>query len=109
MLIVVLELRDRLIAGELDIERLQASQPAALVPLAAMHTMAGEVAALADALLLGRTPSPPATTAPRCRRCASRPRPRLAPTRTTAGCWSAPRWCAASACAWATRTPPCAS
>ncbi len=59
MLIVVLELRDRLIAGELDIERLQASQPAALVPLAAMlHTMAGEVAALTDALLLGRTPQP---------------------------------------------------
>lgn len=59
MLIVVLELRDRLIAGELDIERLQASQPAALVPLAAMlHTMAGEVAALADTLLLGRTPQP---------------------------------------------------
>ncbi len=59
MLIVVLELRDRLIAGELDIERLQAIQPAALAPLAAtLDTMADEVAALADAMLLGRTPEP---------------------------------------------------
>ena len=58
MLIVVLELRDRLIAGELDIERLQASQPAALAPLAAMLGIMGQdVAALADALLLGRTPA----------------------------------------------------
>ena len=59
MLMVVLELRDRLIAGELDIERLQTVQPEALEPLAAiLASMAEDVESLADAMLRGRTPAP---------------------------------------------------
>ena len=59
MLMVVLELRDRLIAGELDIAPLQSVQPAALRPLAdILHAMAEDLQALADALLLGRSPAP---------------------------------------------------
>lgn len=57
MLIVVLEMRDRLIAGELDIDRMLASHGQSLQQLAAMlQSMAADVASLADSLLLGRTP-----------------------------------------------------
>ena len=55
MLVVVLEMRDRLIASELDIERIQASQVAGLQQLAAVsRAMADDVEQVADALLLGR-------------------------------------------------------
>lgn len=57
MLIVVLEMRDRLIASELDIERVQASQSASLEPLAALsRAMARDVERVADALLSGARP-----------------------------------------------------
>ncbi len=57
MLVVVLEMRDRLIASELDIERIQASQAAGLQQLAAVsRAMADDVEQVADALLLGRRP-----------------------------------------------------
>lgn len=60
MLIVVLEMRDRLIAGELDLERVQGSQTPELRDMAAfLHTMAGDIDAIADALLRGRTPPLP--------------------------------------------------
>ncbi len=58
MLMVALEVRDRLIAGELDIEHVQPGPSTALEPLAAiLHAMAQDVTALADALLRGRTPA----------------------------------------------------
>ena len=54
MLVVVLEMRDRLIASELDIERVQASHAASLEQLAALsRTMAADVERVADALLSG--------------------------------------------------------
>lgn len=57
MLVVVLEMRDRLIASELDLDRVSASDAATLAQLAAMfRTMADDVDQVADALLLGRTP-----------------------------------------------------
>lgn len=57
MLIVVLEMRDRLIAGELDLERVRRGGPAALGPLAAvLHRMAADLEQVGDALLLGRRP-----------------------------------------------------
>lgn len=58
MLMVALEMRDRLIAGELDVEHIQRGPSAAIAQLAAiLHAMAHDVAALADALLQGRTPA----------------------------------------------------
>lgn len=57
MLIVVLEMRDRLIASELDIERVQASQAASFAQLAGLsRSMARDVEQVADALLLGKVP-----------------------------------------------------
>lgn len=57
LLIVVLELRDMLVAGELDIAHLQACQAQSVAPLAAtLCAMAEDMQALADALLLGRHP-----------------------------------------------------
>jgi len=59
MLIVVLEMRDQLLASELDLEALQ-SNPAHATALMEMRrvleALADDVAALADAMLLGRTP-----------------------------------------------------
>ncbi|HMN20753.1 MAG TPA: FUSC family membrane protein [Ottowia sp.] len=58
MLVVVLEMRDRLIVGELDLERAHASQSASLQQLAKiLELMAQDVEQVADALLLRRTPS----------------------------------------------------
>ena len=59
MLMVVLEMRDRLIAGELDLERLRAHQTPELERVATMlQAMAGDVDQVADGLLLGRAPPP---------------------------------------------------
>jgi uncharacterized membrane protein YccC len=61
MLVIVLEMRDHLLASELDLEVLQ-SHPAHAAALAELRrvldALADEVAALADALLLGRRPEP---------------------------------------------------
>jgi len=58
MLMVALEMRDRLIAGELDIELIHPGPSATLEQLATiLHAMARDVAELADALLLGRMPA----------------------------------------------------
>jgi uncharacterized membrane protein YccC len=62
MLLVVLEMRDYLVAGELDLERVRrhADNEAVLLGLASVYrAMAGDLAQLADALLLGRQPPPP--------------------------------------------------
>lgn len=59
LLIVVLEMRDRLIAGELDSERLHAAGDAPLQQLAGvLRAMAQDIERVADALLLGRLPEP---------------------------------------------------
>ncbi len=59
MLVVVLEMRDRMIASELDSARLGACSPAMLHRFAGMwHHMAEDVELVADALLTGRQPPP---------------------------------------------------
>jgi len=59
MLMVALEMRDRLIAGELDVERVQPGPSPAIAQVAEiLRAMAADVTALADALLEGRTPAP---------------------------------------------------
>ncbi|MCZ2104339.1 MAG: FUSC family protein [Comamonadaceae bacterium] len=59
MLIVVLEMRDRLIASELDLERVRASDAPQLREMAdILRSMARDVDALADALLAARLPPP---------------------------------------------------
>ncbi|WP_405044142.1 FUSC family protein [Paracidovorax wautersii] len=61
MLVLVLEMRDHLLACELDLDTLQAHPGHAPVLLglqALLREMARDVARLADALLLGRTPQP---------------------------------------------------
>jgi hypothetical protein len=59
MLVEVLELRDRMIAGELDVERARACDaPTARRFTAMLCGMAGDVERIADALLVGRTPPP---------------------------------------------------
>lgn len=59
MLIMVLEMRDQLLASELDLDVLQ-SQPTHAPALAEMRrvleALADEVTAMADAMLIGRTP-----------------------------------------------------
>ena len=58
MLMVALEMRDRLIAGELDIEHVHPGPSATLAQLATvLHAMAQDVADLADALLAARVPA----------------------------------------------------
>ncbi|RZL61307.1 MAG: FUSC family protein [Variovorax sp.] len=68
MLVVVLELRDHLLASELDLDALKA-HPAhtdALIEMRrVLEELADETAALADSLLLGRRPSAVATRRPR--------------------------------------------
>lgn len=57
MLVVVLEMRDRLIASELDLERISRGEAAAIERVSAMfRTMAADLDRVADALLLGRQP-----------------------------------------------------
>lgn len=57
MLVVVLEMRDRLIASELDLERISRGEAAAIERVSAMfRTMAADLDRVADALLLGRRP-----------------------------------------------------
>ncbi|HNT37789.1 MAG TPA: FUSC family membrane protein [Rubrivivax sp.] len=59
MLILVLEMRDRLIASELDLERVRRGEAGTLPQLAAiLCTMAADLERIGDALLLGRTPQP---------------------------------------------------
>lgn len=62
MLMVVLEMRDHLVASELDLDALK-SHPGGAQALRELRLvvdeLAGETAALADALLLGRKPGPP--------------------------------------------------
>jgi len=62
MLMVTLEMRDHLVASELDLEALR-THPAGAQVLGELRQileeLAGETAALADALLLGRAPLPP--------------------------------------------------
>jgi uncharacterized membrane protein YccC len=61
MLVIVLEMRDQLLASELDLEALQsnpAHAPALMAMRRVLEALADETAALADALLLGRTPEP---------------------------------------------------
>lgn len=59
MLVVVLEMRDRLIASELDIERVSAQHADAVQGFVGiMCAMALDVERVADALLLGRKPAP---------------------------------------------------
>ena len=68
MLVVVLELRDHLLASELDLDALKA-HPAhtdALIEMrSVLEALADDTAALADSLLQGRTPAPIATRRPR--------------------------------------------
>jgi len=62
MLMVALEMRDHLVASELDLEALRVHPAGARVIgelRMILHEMAGETAALADALLLGRRPHAP--------------------------------------------------
>lgn len=68
MLVVVLELRDHLLASELDLDALKAhpAHTAALIEMrSVLEELADETAALADSLLLGRTPALIATRRPR--------------------------------------------
>ncbi|MCB2032892.1 MAG: FUSC family protein, partial [Ottowia sp.] len=61
MLMVVLEMRDYLVAGELDLERVRhhAGNEAVLAGVADVYrAMAADVVRIADALLLGRKPVP---------------------------------------------------
>lgn len=59
MLVVVLEMRDRLIAGTLELERVDAEHAPAVAQLAAiLGTLADDVTQVADALLRGRAPPP---------------------------------------------------
>ena len=61
MLMVVLEMRDYLVAGELDLERVRhhAGNEAVLAGVADVYrAMAADVSRIADALLLGRKPVP---------------------------------------------------
>jgi uncharacterized membrane protein YccC len=61
MLLIVLEMRDQLLASELDLEALQsnpAHSPALMEMRRVLEALADDVAALADALLLVRTPDP---------------------------------------------------
>lgn len=59
MLMVVLEMRDHLIAAELDLDRADRAHAPALERIARIYrAMAVEVDAVADALLLGRRPPP---------------------------------------------------
>ncbi|MDR0274646.1 MAG: FUSC family protein [Burkholderiaceae bacterium] len=63
MLLVALEMRDYLVAGELDLDRVRPhpGNEAVLRGLASVYRgMAGDLARMADALLLGREPAPPA-------------------------------------------------
>ena len=62
MLMVALEMRDHLVASELDLEALRVHPAGARVIgelRMILHELAGETAALADALLLGRRPHAP--------------------------------------------------
>lgn len=62
MLMIALEMRDHLVATELDLEALIAHPGGSRVLLEmrlVVEELAGETAALADALLLGRQPEPP--------------------------------------------------
>ncbi|MDM0113325.1 FUSC family membrane protein [Variovorax sp. J22R133] len=62
MLMVVLEMRDHLVASELDLDALKAHPGGAQALAELRHVveeLAGETAALADALLQGRTPESP--------------------------------------------------
>lgn len=61
MLMVVLEMRDQLLASELDLEALQsnpAHAPALMEMRRVLEALADDTAALADALLLARKPEP---------------------------------------------------
>ncbi|MDM0046462.1 FUSC family membrane protein [Variovorax dokdonensis] len=62
MLMIALEMRDHLVASELDLEALRAHPSGARIlgeMRAILEELAGETAALADALLLGRQPQAP--------------------------------------------------
>ncbi|MDR2155803.1 MAG: FUSC family protein [Burkholderiaceae bacterium] len=68
MLGVALEMRDYLIAGELDVDRVRhhPGHAAALAALASVYrAMAGDLARIADTLLIGRQPEPPVDQAHR--------------------------------------------
>jgi len=59
MLVIVLEMRDQLLASELDLEALQsnpAHAPALMEMRRVLEALADDTASLADAMLLGRTP-----------------------------------------------------
>ena len=74
MLVQLLEMRDHLLACELDLDSLRAQpgQSAALVgQQAVLQALAGEVERLADALLLGRRPVPFASLRPQLHRLAA--------------------------------------
>lgn len=61
LLLIVLEVRDQLLAGELDLEALQsnpANAPALMEMRQVLEALADDTAALADALLLARRPDP---------------------------------------------------
>lgn len=59
MLVVVLEMRDHLLVGELDVERLLGCDDASLQKLGdILCELSGDVEQVADALLLGRQPAP---------------------------------------------------
>lgn len=67
MLVIVLEVRDQLLAGELDLETLQsnpAHAPALREMRGVLEALGDDTAALADALLLGRRPDPVADRRP---------------------------------------------
>ena len=86
MLVVVLEVRDHLLAAELDLDALQshtAHAPALAEVHGVLRELAREVAALADAMLLGRRP---AAIGDRRPRLAALPIPEHVPSaRTDAG------------------------
>ena len=68
MLVIVLEMRDQLLASELDLDALKAhpGHAAALREMRqVLEALAGDVGALADALLLGRRPAPGVDRRPR--------------------------------------------